>query len=231
MATATLFCYISMSKVPVKYMLRGLKGILLFIFASVVINMLFAPGDVIWEWGIIHITFPGIRNAAYTMIRIIYLVLGASVVTYTTTPTKLTDGLEKGFHFLKEFKLPVHEISMMVSVALRFIPILVEELDRIRKAQLARCADFESRNLIKRMKSLYPLIIPLFVSAIRRANDLASAMEARCYRGGEGRTKLHPLVYRKEDKIAYVILWVYFIAMLTVKIALSETIIDQLRNW
>ena len=199
MATAVLVTYITLSKVPVRYMLRGLKGILLFIFASVVINMLFAPGDILWEWGIFHITFLGIWNAVYTMIRIIYLVLGASVVTYTTTPTKLTDGLEKGFNFLKEFKLPVHEISMMVSVALRFIPILVEELDRIQKAQMARCADFESKNMIKRLKSLPPLIIPLFVSAIRRANDLASAMEARCYRGGEGRTKLHPLEYKKES--------------------------------
>ena len=123
-AAVVLICYIAVSKVPVGYMLRGLKGILLFIFASVVLNMLFTPGEIFWEWGIIHITYSGIRNAIYTLLRIIYLVLGASVVTYTTTPTKLTDGLEKGFNFLKEFKFPVHEISMMVSVALRFIPIL-----------------------------------------------------------------------------------------------------------
>ena len=124
-------------------------------------------------------------------------------MTLTTTPNQLTDGLEKGLGFLKRFHVPVHEISMMMSIALRFIPILVEETDKIMKAQMARGADFESGNLVQKAKAMIPLLVPLFMSAFRRATDLAMAMEARCYRGGEGRTKMKPLIYRKQDYIAY----------------------------
>ena len=134
-------------------------------------------------------------------------------MTLTTTPNQLTDGLEKGLGFLKRFHVPVHEISMMMSIALRFIPILVEETDKIMKAQMARGADFESGNLITKAKNMIPLLVPLFISAFRRANDLAMAMEARGYYGGEGRTKMRPLVYQKNDRIAYAILPVYLIAM------------------
>ena len=137
-------------------------------------------------------------------------------MTLTTTPNQLTDGLEKSLGFLKKIGAPVHEISMMMSIALRFIPILVEETDKIMKAQMARGADFESGNLIKKAKSMVPLLVPLFISAFRRANDLAMAMEARCYRGGEGRTKMKPLKYEKRDRLAYVILLVYFAAVLAV---------------
>ncbi|MDE7365862.1 MAG: energy-coupling factor transporter transmembrane protein EcfT, partial [Lachnospiraceae bacterium] len=151
----------------------------------------------------------------YTMLRLVFLGLWASVITHTTTPTKLTDGLEQGFHWLNRFKVPVHEVAMMVSIALRFIPILIEELDKIMKAQQARCADFENGNIITRLKSLFPVILPMFVSAIRRANELALAMEARCYRGGEGRTKMKPLKYKAVDGAAYVILLFYLAGMVS----------------
>ena len=147
-------------------------------------------------------------------VRLTYLILGSSVLTLTTTPNNLTDGLEKALSPLKVIKVPVHEISMMMSIALRFIPILVEETDKIMKAQMARCADFESGGLIKKAKSLVPLLVPLFISAFRRANDLAMAMEARGYRGGEGRTKMKPLIYKKRDHVAYVILLTYLVCII-----------------
>lgn len=213
LAFVTLVVYILLSRIPIGYMLKGLRGILVFIILSVVLNMFFTRGDPFLEWGFIHITWQGFRTACYTLMRILFLVLGASVITYTTTPTKLTDGLEQSFHWLNRFRIPVHEMAMMVSIALRFIPILVEELNKIMKAQQARCADFESGNLLQRLKSLFPVILPMFVSAIRRANDLALAMESRCYRGGEGRTKLRPLKYGKRDGFAYFCLLVYILGM------------------
>lgn len=142
------------------------------------------------------------------------------MITYTTTPTKLTDGLERAFSWLKRFRVPVHEIAMMVSIALRFIPILVEELDKIMKAQQARCADFENGSIWNRLKSLFPVILPMFVSAIRRANDLALAMEARCYHGGDGRTKMKPLIYTVCDRVTYILLLVYLAGMISLRILL-----------
>ena len=136
-------------------------------------------------------------------IRLVFLIIGSSVMTLTTTPNNLTDGMEKMMKPLKVFKVPVHEMAMIMSIALRFIPILLEETDKIMKAQIARGADFESGNIINRAKAMVPLLVPLFISAFRRANDLAMAMEARCYRGGEGRTKMKPLIYQKQDYIAY----------------------------
>ena len=147
--------------------------------------------------------------AVMMAVRLIFLITGSSLMTLTTTPNNLTDGLESLLNPLKKVKVPVHEISMMMSIALRFIPILMEETDKIMKAQMARGADFESGSLIKRAKSLVPLLVPLFVSAFRRANDLAMAMEARCYRGGEGRTKMKPLIYKRIDLIAYIVLVIY----------------------
>lgn len=218
LAFVTLVVYILLSRVPIGYMLKGLRGILVFILLSVILNMFFTRGDPFLEWGFIHITWQGFRTACYTLMRILFLVLGASVITYTTTPTKLTDGLEQAFHWLNRFRIPVHEMAMMVSIALRFIPILVEELNKIMKAQQARCADFESGNLLQRLKSLFPVILPMFVSAIRRANDLALAMESRCYRGGEGRTKLRPLKYEKRDGFAYFCLLVYILGMTALRL-------------
>ena len=142
------------------------------------------------------------------------LVIGTSVMTSTTTPNQLTDGLEKGFQFLKKVHIPVHEIAMMMSIALRFIPILTEELDKIMKAQMSRGVDFESGNILERGKKLIPVLVPLFIAAIRRASDLAMAMDARCYNGGEGKTRLHPLVYKKQDYAAYGIMLLYVAIMI-----------------
>lgn len=149
--------------------------------------------------------------ACFMGIRLIYLVIGSSVMTLTTTPNQLTDGLEKSLGFLKKLGVPVHEVSMMMSIALRFIPILIEETDKIMKAQMARGADFESGNLIQKAKNMVPLLVPLFISAFRRATDLAMAMEARCYRGGEGRTKMKPLRYGRRDYLTY-LLYVFYLA-------------------
>ena len=158
--------------------------------------------------------------AFYLVIRLVYLVIGSSVMTFTTTPNQLTDGLEKGFQFLKKVHIPVHEIAMMMSIALRFIPILLEETDKIMKAQIARGADFESGNLIKKAKNLIPLLVPLFISAFRRADDLAMAMEARCYHGGDHRTSMKPLKYQNRDIMAYLILLIYLIADILLRIIL-----------
>lgn len=222
LAVIMLGIYILPSKVPVKYMLKGLQGILVFILLSIVLNMFFTPGDAFIDWWIIHISWQGFRTACYTTLRIVLLVLGASVITYTTTPTKLTDGLERAFQWLKVFHVPVHEVAMMISIALRFIPILIEELDKIMKAQQARGADFENGSVIKRLKSLFPVILPMFVSAIRRANELALAMEARCYQGGDGRSKMKPLKYTGMDILAYVLLFLYLAGIIAMRIFMSD---------
>ena len=154
-------------------------------------------------------------------IRLVFLITGSSIMTLTTTPNQLTDGLESLMNPLKRLNVPVHEISMMMSIALRFIPILLEETDKIMKAQMARGADFDSGGLIKKAKAMVPLLVPLFVSAFRRASDLALAMEARCYHGGEGRTKLHPLKYTREDLLAYLVLFLYLALMIFLGIVLG----------
>ena len=208
-ATVFLICLIRLSKVPFTYMIRGMKTIVFIILITVVFNLFLTPGEPLAEFWIFRITKQGLVNSAFTTVRLTYLILGSTLMTLTTTPNNLTDGLERGLGFMKIFKLPVHEIAMMMSIALRFIPILMEETDKIMKAQQARGADFESGGLIKRARAMVPLLVPLFVSAFRRANDLAMAMEARCYHGGEGRTKMNPLVYKAWDKRAYVILFCY----------------------
>ena len=165
-------------------------------------------------------TWEGLELATFMAVRLIFLVMGSTILTLTTTPNQLTDGLEKSLGFLNRVGVPVHEVSMMMSIALRFIPILVEETDKIMKAQMARGADFESGNLIQKAKAMVPLLVPLFISAFRRATDLAMAMEARCYRGGEGRTKMKPLHYEGRDKKTYAVYLVYFLASLAFKILL-----------
>jgi len=217
-ATVFLAGVIILSKVPFSFMVRGLKAIVFLLVFTAVLNMLFTPGEVLWQWKAISITKQGIRTAVFMIVRLIYLIIGSSVMTLTTTPSNLTDGLEKGLGFMKKMKVPVHEIAMMMSIALSFIPILIEELDKIMKAQQARGADFESGNILKRAKSMIPILVPLFVSAFRRANDLAMAMEARCYRGGDGRTKMKPLAYAKRDAAAYIVLLVYMCAVISVGI-------------
>ena len=209
-ATVFLGSLIIISNVPLGFMVKGLKAIIFLMMIMMVTNILFTPGEtVFWQWGIIRITREGIVVAGKMLIRLIYLILGSSLMTLTTTPTQLTSALERLLKPLNKVKVPVHEIAMMMSIALRFIPILLEETDKIMKAQMARGADFESGGLIKRVKSMIPLLVPLFVSAFHRADDLAMAMEARCYHGGAGRTQMKPLAYKQRDILGYLILAVY----------------------
>lgn len=212
-----LLLVIKLSKVPFKFMVRGMKSIVFLLVIAVVFNLFLTPGEgeplvAVWK---LTIYWEGIRLASFMAVRLIFLIMGSSVMTLTTTPNNLTDAIEKLLGPLKVLKVPVHEIAMMMSIALRFIPILLEETDKIMKAQIARGADFESGNLIKKAKSLVPLLVPLFISAFRRANDLAMAMEARCYHGGEKRTKMKPLIYKKRDVFAYGIV-VCYLAVCTV---------------
>lgn len=220
LATAALGAVIGLSKVPFRFIVRGLKAILILLLISVSFNLFLTDGEVLVQFWIFKITREGLRLAAFMAVRLIYLVIGSSVMTLTTTPNQLTDGLEKGLGFLKKVGVPVHEVSMMMSIALRFIPILVEETDKIMKAQMARGADFETGNLIQKAKAMVPLLVPLFISAFRRATDLAMAMEARCYRGGDGRTKMKPLQYRQRDHEAYMILTLYFLLMISSRVYL-----------
>lgn len=208
-AALFLALIIKLSKVPFKYMVRGMKAIVFLLVIAVVFNLFLTQGEVVISFWKLSITREGIRLAAFMAARLVFLIMGSSVMTLTTTPNNLTDGLEKILSPLKVFKVPVHEIAMMMSIALRFIPILLEETDKIMKAQIARGADFESGNILKKAKSLVPLLVPLFISAFRRANDLATAMEARCYQGGEHRTKMKPLIYRRRDRLAYGTLCIY----------------------
>ena len=209
-AALFLAAMIMLSNVPFRYIVRGMKTIVFLLMITVVFNLFLTPGEVIWQAGIFKITREGLTFAIKMAVRLSLLILGSSIMTLTTTPTQLTDALESLLRPLKKVHVPVHEIAMMMSIALRFIPILMEETDKIMKAQIARGADFESRNIIKKIKSMVPLLVPLFISAFRRANDLAMAMEARCYRGGEGRTKMKPLVYQAKDRIAYLVLLAFF---------------------
>ena len=218
LAAIFLVVLIKLSKVPFSYMVKGLKTIVLIMLFAAVFNLFLTPGTKLVSFWIFTITYEGLKNAVVMMVRLIFLIIGTSLMTLTTTPNELTDGLEKALSPLKYIKVPVHEIAMMMSIALRFIPILIEETDKIMKAQMARGADFEHGNLIQKAKNMVPLLVPLFVSAFRRANDLAMAMEARCYRGGEGRTKLKPLHYQKRDRMAYLTLLVYLATVIGLRI-------------
>lgn len=207
-AVATVFLagMIILSRVPVKFMFKGLKAIVVLLLFTMVFNIILTPGEVLWRFGFLKVTREGLVLAGRMAIRLIYLVIGSSIMTLTTTPNQLTDGLERLLRPLNKIHVPVHEIAMMMSIALRFIPILLEETDKIMKAQIARGADFENGNLIRKVKNMIPLLVPLFISAFRRANDLAMAMEARCYHGGDHRTQMKPLRYAARDRIAYVVL-------------------------
>ena len=218
LAAIFLVVLIKLSKVPFSYMVKGLKTIVLIMLFAAVFNLFLTPGTKLVSFWIFTITYEGLKNAVVMMVRLIFLIIGTSLMTLTTTPNELTDGLEKALSPLKYIKVPVHEIAMMMSSALPFIPILIEETDKIMKAQMARGADFEHGNLIQKAKNMVPLLVPLFVSAFRRANDLAMAMEARCYRGGEGRTKMKPLHYQKRDSMAYLTLLVYLAAVIGLRI-------------
>ena len=219
-AVATVFLAMAVraSRVPFKFIVRGLKAIVFLLLISISFNLFLTNGRVIFQIGFLKVTHEGLRLAVFMGLRLMYLVIGSSVMTLTTTPNQLTDGLERSLGCLNRLHVPVHEISMMMSIALRFIPILIEETDKIMKAQMARGADFESGNLVQRAKSMIPILVPLFVSAFRRATDLAMAMEARCYRGGSGRTKMKPLHYEARDRVTYLILLVYLGIVIALRI-------------
>lgn len=216
-ATVFLILAIRLSRVPFAFMVRGLRAVVFLLLISVSFNLFLTPGQVVFAVGFLKVTWEGLRMAGFMALRLIYLIIGSSIMTLTTTPNQLTDGLERGLGFLNKVRVPVHEISMMMSIALRFIPILVEETDKIMKAQMARGADFESGNLIQKARSMVPLLVPLFISAFRRATDLAMAMEARCYHGGQGRTKMKPLRYETRDYVAYVFYVVYLAGMVALR--------------
>ena len=211
-ATVFLVFVIRISKVPFKFIVRGLRPVIMLLMITVLFNLfLTRTGNILVTFWVFQITDYGLKTALLMAIRLIYLILGSSLMTFTTTPNALTDGIESLLGPFQKIKLPVHEIAMMMSIALRFIPILLEETDKIMKAQIARGADLESGNIIQKAKAMIPILVPLFVSAFRRANDLAMAMEARCYRGGNGRTKMKPLVYHKRDYVAYAITILYVV--------------------
>jgi len=208
---AFLFAVIRVSGVPIMYVLRGLKTIIYILLFTTFFNILFTPGDALFKWRIINITEEGIVRAVFYVIRFILLIMASSMLTLTTTPNSLTDGLEKSFSFLNKIGFPVHEMALMMSIALRFIPVLTEEANRIITAQTVRGMDFEKGGVIEKAKKMLPIFIPLFVSSFRRANELATAMEARCYHGGEGRTRLNPLEYDKMDYSAYFVMLILVI--------------------
>ena len=209
-AAVAVAIVIAASHVPFGYIMRGMKAVMMTLMITVIFNLFLTEGRPLVHFWKLTITYEGVDFASKMAVRLIFLIIGSSLMTLTTTPNQLTDALEDVLGPLKKIHVPVHEISMMMSIALRFIPILMEETDKIMKAQMARGADFESKNLMKKIQSLVPLLVPLFISAFRRANDLAMAMEARCYRGGDGRTKMKPLVYCRRDYAAYALLAAYF---------------------
>ena len=217
-AVVTIFLALAilMSKVPFSYIVRGLKPILMLLLFTAFFNLFFTKGDVLFQWRFIVITWQGLKKAVFMSMRLIYLLLGSSMLTYTTTPNQLTDGIETLLKPLEKIKIPVHDFAMMMSLALRFIPILLEEANRIVQAQSARGADFEEGTLWHRMKMMVSILVPLLVSATRRAYDLAMAMESRCYHGGEGRTKMKPLRYRSNDYVVYVVIFLYFAVVIGV---------------
>ena len=216
-ATAFLVLVIKISKVPFKFMIKGMKAVVMLLLITCLFNLFLTPGETLVSFWIFTITKEGLRTAVFMAFRLAYLIMGASVMTLTTTPNSLTDGIEKLLKPLNRLHVPVHEVAMMMSIALRFIPILLDETDKIIKAQTARGADLESGNIIQKAKAMVPILVPLFVSAIRRANDLAMAMEARCYNGGAHRTKMKPLSYRRRDYIGYIVTVLYLVVVIAIR--------------
>lgn len=194
-----LLMMIGISKVQPRVFLKGMKPVVFIVVCTAILNLFYTSGTVLWSWGILKITEEGIWKAGFMVLRILMLIACTLLLTYTTSPILLTDGLEKLLRPLKKLNFPVHELSMMMSIALRFIPTLIQETDKIISAQKARGADFDSGNLIQKAKALIPILIPLFISSFRRAEELAIAMECRCYHGDEGRTSLRQLCYAGRD--------------------------------
>ena len=217
---AGLVAVTAVSKVPPRFILRGLKPVFLIIALTFVLNLFVTQGEPIFAFGVLTISEQGVYTACYMALRIIFLILGASMLTFTTKPVKLTDGIESLLRPGVRFGVPAHELAMMMTIALRFIPTLLEETDKIMKAQQARGADFETGSIFRRAKALIPIFIPLIVGAFRMASDLAMAMEARCYRGGEGRTKLHVFAWKRRDTMA-VIFFAAFVALILLERAFN----------
>ena len=216
---AVLAVCVRVSRVGLRSLVRGLKPVLFIIVFTALLNLFFTPGErYVLEWGFLRVSDTGLRNAVFMVLRIMLLIMGTFLMTYTTSPISLTGGLERLLNWMKRLHVPVHELAMMMSIALRFIPTLIEETDKIMSAQKARGADFESGNIFQRARALVPILVPLFISAFRRADELATAMECRCYHGRQGRTALHVLRYRAAD------IWVLlgFIALTAGIIALGR---------
>ena len=225
-AGVVLIACIVISKVPFRYMIKGLKPVWILLVFICIVNVFFGKGEALYfQWKFIHIYREGIMQAVVRVVRLVELILGSSLMTYTTTPTELTDGLEKAFHPLEKLHVPVHEFAMMMTIALRFVPTLLEETEKIMAAQKARGADMESGGLMQRIKALIPVLSPLYVSAFRRAFDLATAMESRCYHGGEGRTKMKVLHLSKDDYITLIVCVLYLAAFITANILLPAAIV------
>lgn len=207
---------VRMSNVPFRFIVKGLKPIMMMLVFTALLHLFCTPGKAIFSLGVLHITIEGVQKCIFLTVRLTLMMIGSSLMTLTTTPNQLTDGIEQMLRPLRKLHVPVHEFALMMSIALRFIPILMEELDKIMKAQLARGADFESGNFLRRLKNMLPILLPLFASAMRRANELAYAMDARCYHGGEGRTKMKPLRYGYRDMIGYISIVCYLIVLIAV---------------
>lgn len=215
---AFLASAIAISKIPLKSLVRGMKPLVLILVFTGILNIFFTPGETkLVSFWVITITLEGLVRAFFMMLRILMLITGTFLLTYTTSPISLTDGLESLLGPLKVLRMPVHELAMMMCIALRFIPTLIEETDKIMSAQKARGADFESGNLMTRVKALVPILVPLFISAFRRADELATAMECRCYQGGDGRTKMKLLRYKRLDYNAFVISVVLLAAVILLR--------------
>ena len=215
-AAVCLGTVIAVSKVPFSFIVRGLKPIIIILLFTFTLNMFMIDGRILWQWGFLRITAEGLRTAVFMAVRLILLIIGSSMLTLCTRPLSLTDGIERLLSPFKRIGVPAHEIAMMMTIALRFIPTLLEETDKIMKAQQARGADFETGNLIQRAKSLIPILVPLFVSAFRIAQELAMAMEARCYRGGENRTRMNEMKLKRRDYVAFV-LQALFLAVIIIE--------------
>lgn len=201
-AAVVVFAVLFASQVPLKFYIRGVKPLRWILLFTAAIQIFLTPGEIIWQWGILHITADGVRLAIFMCVRLVLLVMTTSVLTLTTTPIVLTDAVENLLSPFKRIGVPAHELAMMMTIALRFIPLLADETEKIMAAQKARGAAFDEGGLMDRARALLPILVPLFLSAINRASELAMAMEARCYHGGEGRTRLHELHYENRDRVA-----------------------------
>lgn len=205
---------ILVSGLPIRIVIKSIKPLWIIILLTMAVHFFTTKGEVIAEWGIFSLTKEGLQQGIMMSLRLVYLIMMSSLLTFTTSPIVLTDGIERLLRPFKRIGVPAHELAMMMTIALRFIPTLLEETDKIMKAQVSRGADFSSGNIVQKAKNLVPLLVPLFVSAFRRADDLATAMEARCYRGGEGRTRMHQLVFTARDTVAYAVMMLFVVGLM-----------------